>query len=396
MTRTVRDVVIASAARTPIGVFGGTLKSIPAPKLGAEAIKAAVERAGIDKEIIDECIMGCVLPAGQGQAPARQACLNAGLGKDVECMTINKVCGSGAKSVMLAAQAIMLGDADVIVAGGMESMSSTPYYLMDSRWGMRMNNKQVIDGMVFDGLWDPYNDFHMGMAAELCAEKYELSREMQDEFAVESTARATKARDNGWFDDEIVPIAVEQRRGDPIVVKTDEGIARSKPDKIPKLKPAFKKDGTVTAANASSINDGAGALVVMAAEKAKELGIQPMARIVDFCSGAQAPEWFTTAPIKATKKLLKKVDLEAEDVDIWEVNEAFAVVNLAFEKELGVSRDIINVHGGAVVLGHPIGATGARLLTTLLYAMKRHDKKRGLTTMCIGGGEAASVLVEKL
>lgn len=396
MSRTIRDVVIVSAARTPVGVFGGTLSKIPAPRLGAEVIKAAVERAGIDKESIDECIMGCVLPAGQGQAPARQASMYAGLPENVECMTVNKVCGSGAKSVMLAAQAIMLGHADVIVAGGMESMSSAPYYLPDGRWGMRMNNKQVIDGLVFDGLWDPYNDFHMGVAAELCAEKYELSREAQDEFAIESTRRATEARDKGWFDDEIVPISIPQRKGDPIVMKTDEGIARSKPDKIPNLRPAFKKDGTVTAANASSINDGAAALMLMSEEKAKELGLKPMAKMGDFCSAAQAPEWFTTAPVKATKKLLERSNKKPEDIDLWEVNEAFAVVNLAFEKELKVPREKINVHGGAVVLGHPIGATGARLLTTLLYAMKRHDAKTGLATMCIGGGEAASVIIESV
>jgi acetyl-CoA C-acetyltransferase len=387
-------VVIASAARTPIGVFGGSLKPLSAPKLGAEAIKAAMERAGIDKDIVDECIMGCVLPAGQGQAPARQAAIYAGLPKGVECLTVNKVCGSGAKSVMLAAQAIMVGDADVIVAGGMESMSNAPYYLPTARWGMRMNNKNVIDGMVYDGLWDPYNDFHMGMAAEMCAEKYELTREMQDEFAIESTKRATEARDKGWFDDEIAPVEVPQRKGDPQVVESDEGIARSKPEKIPSLRPAFKKDGTVTAANASSINDGAGALVVMAADKAKQLGLEPLARIVDFCSGAHEPEWFTTAPVKATRKLLEKTDMKAEDIDVWEVNEAFSVVNLAFEKEMGVPRDKINLHGGAVVLGHPIGATGARLLTTLAHVMKRHSKKTGLATMCIGGGEAASVLIE--
>lgn len=393
MTVTIKEVVIAGAARTPIGVFGGTLSRIPAPKLGAEAIKAAIERAGIDKEAVDECIMGCVLPAGQGQAPARQASMYAGLPEKVECMTINKVCGSGAKSVMLAAQAIMLGHADVIVAGGMESMSNAPYYLPDARWGMRMNNKQAIDGLVYDGLWDPYNDFHMGMAAELCAEKYELSREEQDEFAIESTRRATEARDKGWLDEEITPITIPQRKGDPVTMKTDEGIDRSKPEKIPSLRPAFKKEGTVTAANASSINDGAAALVLMSADKARELGVKPIAKIINFCSAAQAPEWFTTAPVKATKKLLEITDMKADDIDIWEVNEAFAVVNLAFEKELKVSRDKVNVHGGAVVLGHPIGATGARLLTTLIYAMKRRGAKTGLATMCIGGGEAASVIL---
>ena len=359
-------------------------------------MKHAVERAKVDPEMVDEVIMGCVLPAGLGQAPARQAALGAGLPQKVECLTVNKVCGSGAKAVMLAAQAVMLGDADIIVAGGMESMTNAPYYLMDSRWGMRMNNKSVVDGMVYDGLWDPYNDFHMGMAAEMCADKYGFTREMQDAFSIESTRRAREARDNGWFDKEIEPIAVPQRKGDPIMVKGDEGIDKARPEKIPKLRPAFKKDGTVTAANASSINDGASAMVVMAEEKAAELGLQPQARIVDYCSAAQAPEWFTTAPIAATKKLMARSGHRLEDIDLWEVNEAFAVVNLAFEKELGVPRDQINIHGGAVVLGHPIGATGARLLTTLIHAMDRVGGKKGVATMCIGGGEAAAVLVERM
>ena len=396
MKRTVRDVVLAGATRTPIGSFGGVLKPLPATRLGAAVVKEAVRRTGISPDVVDEVIMGCVLPAGLGQAPARQAALYGGLPNKVECLTVNKVCGSGAKAVMLAAQAVMLGDADVIVAGGMESMSNAPYYLMEARWGMRMNNKSVVDGMVFDGLWDPYNDFHMGMAAELCAEKYGFTREMQDEFAIESTNRAKTARDNGWFDQEILPIEVPQRKGDPILVKSDEGIDRARPEKVPKLKPAFKPDGTVTAANASSINDGAAAMVVTAEEKAKELGLEPQARIVDFCAAAQAPEWFTTAPIAASKKLLDRNGLTVSDIDLWEVNEAFAVVNLAFEKEMEVPREKINIHGGAVVLGHPIGATGARLITTLVYAMKRVGAKRGVATMCIGGGEAVAVLIENL
>ncbi len=396
MSRTVRNAVIVGSVRTPIGSFGGVLKPLRSPELGAHAVKHAVARAKVDPELIDEVIMGCVLPAGLGQAPARQAALGAGLPQKVECLTVNKVCGSGAKAVMLAAQAVMLGDADVIVAGGMESMSNAPYYLMDSRWGMRMNNKSVVDGMVFDGLWDPYNDFHMGVAAELCAEKYGFTREVQDEFAIESTRRAKQARDNGWFDKEIEPLAVPQRKGDPIMVKSDEGIDKARPEKIPKLRPAFKKDGTVTAANASSINDGASAMIVMAEEKAAELGLQPQARILDYCSAAQAPEWFTTAPIAATKKLMARSGHKLDDIDVWEVNEAFAVVNLAFEKELGVPRDTINIHGGAVVLGHPIGATGARLLTTLIHAMDRVGGKKGVATMCIGGGEAAAVLIERL
>ncbi len=396
MSRTVRNAVIVGSVRTPIGSFGGVLKPMKATELGAHVVKHAVERAKVDPEMIDETIMGCVLPAGLGQAPARQAALGAGLPQKVECLTVNKVCGSGAKAVMLAAQAVMLGDADIIVAGGMESMSNAPYYLMDSRWGMRMNNKSVVDGMVFDGLWDPYNDFHMGLAAEMCAEKYGFTREMQDEFSVESTMRAKAARDNGWFDKEIQPVLVPQRKGDPLEIKSDEGIDKARPEKVSKLRPAFKKDGTVTAANASSINDGASAMLVMAEDKAAQLGLQPQARIVDYCSAAQAPEWFTTAPIAATKKLMEKSGHKLDDIDVWEVNEAFAVVNLAFEKELGVPREKINLHGGAVVLGHPIGATGARLLTTLIHAMDRAGGKLGVATMCIGGGEAAAVLIERL
>jgi acetyl-CoA C-acetyltransferase len=396
MSHHLREVVIVSAARTPVGTFGGTLSSMEAPKLGAIAIEAALGRAGVDKETVDECIMGCVLPAGQGQAPARQAALYAGLPPKVECMTINKVCGSGLKSVMLAAQAIQVGDADIIVAGGMESMSLAPYYLKDARWGMRMNNKTVVDGMVTDGLWDPYDDKHMGMFAELCAEEYDYTREKQDEFAKESTLRARAARDEGRFDDEIVPVEVPQRKGDPLVVKTDEGIDKSMPEKMAKLRPAFKKDGTVTAANASSINDGAAALVVMSREKADELGLQPMVRILSQASFAQQPSWFTTAPAGSVKKALAKADLGVDDIDLWEINEAFAVVTLAAQDEFKLDPTKVNVNGGAVVVGHPIGASGARILTTLLYAMKAHDAKRGCATLCIGGGEGAAVVVESV
>ncbi len=394
MTHHLREVVIVSAARTPVGTFGGTLSSIDAPKLGAIAIEAALERAGVDKEIVDECIMGCVLPAGQGQAPARQAAIYAGLPTKVECMTINKVCGSGLKSVMLAAQAVQTGDADIIVAGGMESMSRTPYYLPDSRWGMRMNNKAAVDGMVHDGLWDPYDDKHMGMFAELCAEEYTYTREKQDEFAKESTLRARAARDEGRFDSEIVPVEVPQRKGDPLVVKTDEGIDKSMPEKMAKLRPAFKKDGTVTAANASSINDGAAAVLVMSREKADELGLEPMVRILSQAAFAQEPCWFTTAPAGSVKKALAKAELSPEDIDLWEINEAFAVVTLAAQDEFKLDPAKVNVNGGAVVVGHPIGASGARILTTLLYAMKAHDAKRGCATLCIGGGEGAALVVE--
>lgn len=395
MSHHLREVVIASAVRTPVGSFGGVLKTVPATTLGATVIAAAVERAGISVDVIDECIMGCVLPAGHGQAPARQAAIYAGLPASVECMTINKVCGSGLKSVMLAAQAIQTGDADVIVAGGMESMSMAPYYLPDARWGMRMGPKNAVDGMVFDGLWDPYQDKHMGLFAELCADEKKYSREVQDAFAIESTRRATEARDEGRFDAEIVPVEVPQRKGDPVVVKTDEGIETSMPEKMPKLRPAFKKDGTVTAANASSINDGAAALVVMSREKADELGVKPLCRIVSQAAFAQAPEWFTTAPAGSVKKALAKADLEAADIDLWEINEAFAVVTMAANDEFGLDMDRVNVNGGAVVLGHPIGCSGARILTTLLYAMAARDDKVGCATLCIGGGEGAALIVER-
>ena len=395
MSHHLREVVIVSAVRTPMGSFGGTLSTLPAVKLGAIAIKAAVERAGIDAEIIDECIMGCVLPAGQGQAPARQAALGANLPQKVECLTINKVCGSGLKAVMLATQAIQTGDADVVIAGGMENMSQTPYYLPDARWGMRMGPKNAVDGMVFDGLWDPYQDKHMGMFAELCADEKKYSREAQDAFAIESTRRAREARDEGRFDAEIVPVEVPQRKGDPVVVTTDEGVDKAMPEKVSKLRPAFKKDGTVTAANASSINDGGCALVIMAKEKADELGCKPLARIVSQASFAQAPEWFTTAPAGSVKKALAKADLKAADIDLWEINEAFAVVTMAANDEFELDTEKVNVNGGAVVIGHPIGASGARILTTLLHAMVARDAKRGCATLCIGGGEGAAVIVER-
>jgi acetyl-CoA C-acetyltransferase len=396
MTHHLREVVIASAVRTPVGSFGGVLSTVPATKLGATAIQAAVERAGIDPEIIDECIMGCVLPAGQGQAPARQAALGAGLPTKVECMTINKVCGSGLKAVMLATQAIQVGDADIIVAGGMENMSQAPYYLPDARWGMRMGPKTAVDGMVFDGLWDPYQDKHMGMFAELCAAEKKYTRQAQDAFAVESTRRSREARDEGRFDAEIVPVEVPQRKGAPRVVKTDEGIDKSMPEKMPSLRPAFKPDGTVTAANASSINDGASALVVMSREKADALGVRPLARIVSQASFAQAPEWFTTAPAGSVKKALAKANLKASDIELWEINEAFAVVTMAANEEFKLDPAIVNVNGGAVVIGHPIGGSGARILTTLLHAMVARDVKIGCATLCIGGGEGAALIVERV
>ena len=389
-----RDVVIVSAARTPIGSFLGALSSVPAPKLGSVAIRAVLERAGVKPDQVDECIMGCVLPAGVGQAPARQAALGAGLPESVECLTVNKVCGSGLKSVMLAAQAIAVGDADVIVAGGMENMSLVPHYALNSRGGTKMGDWTLKDGMVFDGLWDPYHDYHMGNAAELCARECKVDRASQDAFATESYRRAQTAIADGSFKAEIAPVSIPQRKGDPVVVDTDEEPGRVSFDRIPTLRPAFEKEGTVTAANASSINDGAAAVLVMSAEKAKALGLKPMVKLVAQASAAQAPEWFTTAPAKAIEKALKKAGLTAKDIDLFEINEAFAVVSLANNQLLGLDASKVNVRGGAVALGHPIGASGTRVLTTLLYAMKDKGAKRGLASLCIGGGEAATLIVE--
>jgi acetyl-CoA C-acetyltransferase len=390
------EVVIVAAARTPIGSFQGTLSSVPGPKLGAVAIKAAVERAGIDPELVDECIMGCVLPAGIGQAPARQAAIFAGLPARTHCMTINKVCGSGLKAVMLATQAIRCGDADVVVAGGMENMSLAPYLLEKGRTGYRMGHGQIVDVMVKDGLWDPYNDFHMGAAAEICAVDKEIGRERQDAFAKESYLRALAAQEAGKFNAEIAPVAVPQRRGDPIMVEVDEEPGRGRPDKMGKLRPAFKKDGTVTAANASSINDGAAALLLMSGKKAAELGLEPMARMVGYSTHAQAPEWFTTAPAFAIDKVLERTSLKADDIDYWETNEAFSVVALAVEDHVGYDPAKVNAWGGAVAIGHPIGASGARILVTLLHTLKDEGGKRGCASLCIGGGEAVAVVVENL
>ena len=391
-----RDVVIVSAARTPIGSFLGALSSVPAPKLGAIAIKAALERAGLGGDQVDECIMGCVLPAGVGQAPARQAALGAGLPENVECITINKVCGSGLKSVMLAAQAIAVGDADIIVAGGMENMSLAPHYVQSNRVGTKMGDWTLKDGMVMDGLWDPYHDYHMGNAAELCARECKFDRAAQDAYATESYRRAQAAIAAGEFKREIVAVPIPQRKGDPVLVDTDEEPGRVDFAKIGTLRPAFAKDGTVTAANASSINDGAAAVVVMAANLAVKLGLKPLARIVAQACAAQAPEWFTTAPAKAIEKVLAKASLKAGDIDLFEINEAFAVVSLANNQLLGLDAAKVNVRGGAVALGHPIGASGARVLVTLLHAMQDRQAKRGLASLCIGGGEAAALVVERL
>ena len=386
--------VITAIARTAIGSFQGVLSSVPTVRLGAVVIKSAVERAGLMGEDIDEVIMGNVLSAGEGQAPARQAAIYAGLPDSVECMTINKVCGSGLKSVMLADQAIRCGDADVVVAGGMENMSLSPYYLMDARGGMRLGHKKVVDSIIGDGLWDPYGDMHMGNCAEVLAKEENFSREDQDAFAVESYRRSLEAIEIGYFKDEITPVEISQRKGDPIIIDTDEEPGRGKPEKIAKLRTAFEKDGTITAANASSINDGAAALVVMSAEKATELNSNPICKIVAQTSVAHEPLYFTTAPGKAITKVLDKAGHTINDIDLFEINEAFSNVALAAMREHNIPHEKVNIFGGAVSMGHPIGASGSRILVTLISALKQKNKKLGLATLCIGGGEAAAVIVE--
>ena len=389
------EVVIVSYARTPIGAFGGSLAALSAPQLGSVAIKAALDRAAVAPDKVDEVIMGNVLTAGVGQAPARQAALGAGLPDSVETFTVNKVCGSGLKAVMLAAQAIRCGDAQIVVAGGMESMSNVPYYLPGARTGLRLGHKEITDGLILDGLWDVYNQVHMGSCAEICAREGEYSRADQDEYTALSYRRTLAAQDDGRFDKEIVSVEVPQRRGDPQVVIKDEEPGKVNFDKIPTLRPVFEKDGTITAANASTINDGAAALVVMSAATALELGITPLARILGQASAAQAPEWFTTAPAKAVRQLLDKTGLTMAEIDLFEINEAFAVVALAALKELDLDPEKVNVNGGAVALGHPIGASGARILVTLLSALEQRDARRGLAAICIGGGEAAALVVER-
>ncbi len=391
-----RDVVIIGAARTPIGCFLGALSEISAPELGSFVIQAAIDRSGIEKNMVDEVIMGNVLSAGIGQAPARQAALGAGLPVATQCMTVNKVCGSGLKSVMLAAQAIMAGDADTIVAGGMESMSNVPFYQPGVRNGYKMGHQKLVDGMIHDGLWDVYNNFHMGNAAEICARECNISRLAQDDYTRMSYQRALQAQKDGSFKDEIVPVSIPQRKSEPIVVDTDEEPGRVKFDKIASLKPVFETNGTVTAANASSINDGAAAVVVMAEERASELGLNPLVRIIGQSSAAKKPEWFTTAPADAINKVLKKTGMDKEDIELYEINEAFAVVSLAVNNLLDLPVEKVNIHGGAIALGHPIGASGARILVTLIYALIQQKKRYGLASLCIGGGEASALIVENM
>jgi acetyl-CoA C-acetyltransferase len=389
-----RDVVIVSAVRTPIGAFQGVLSSLTAPKLGSVVIAEALKRAGVDGADVSEVIFGEVLTGGVGQAPARQAALSAGLPNTVPCTTINKVCGSGLKAVMLARQAIACGDADVVVAGGMESMSNAPYLLPTARSGMRMGNATAVDSMIHDGLWDPYGNAHMGNFGDQCAKENDFSRESQDAFAMASFERARAAQENGWFKDEIVAVTVKEGKGEK-VVDTDEGPGKYNKEKMPQLRPAFGKDGTVTAANAASINDGAAALVLMSADEAKKRGLPPLCTLVADATNAKSPDQFTTAPAGSISKALTKAGLSAADVDLFEINEAFAVVSLVTMKELGIPHDKTNVVGGAVSLGHPIGCSGARILTTLIHQLRRLDKHTGVASLCIGGGEAVAVVVKR-
>lgn len=390
-----KNIVIVSRARTPIGSFLGSLSSLSAPELGAAAIKAALEKIKLDPSTVSEVLMGQVVQAGSGQAPARQAAMGAGIPDHVPCTTVNKVCSSGLKAVMQGAQAIAMGDADIVVAGGMESMSNIPHYL-PMRRGQKFGPMSLIDGLQKDGLVDVYNQEAMGVFAEKCATEYGCSREDQDGFAITSYKRSAKAWDEGKFNDEVVPVSVPQRRGEPLIISQDEEFKNVRMDKIPSLRPAFIKDGTVTAANASTINDGAGAVVLMSEDKAKELGIKPLARIISQADAAQAPEWFTTAPAKALPKALSKAGLALSDIDYFELNEAFSVVGLANMKILELSPDKVNVNGGAVSLGHPLGCSGVRILITLMGILEQNNGTYGAVGICNGGGGASAMIIERL
>ncbi|RKD25255.1 acetyl-CoA C-acetyltransferase [Caminicella sporogenes DSM 14501] len=391
-----KEVVIAGAARTPIGSFGGSLAPLSAIDLGVIAAKEAIKRAGIKPEMIDEVLIGNVLSAGLGQNPARQIALKSGLPETTPAITINKVCGSGLRTVSMAAQFIMLGDADIILAGGTESMSNAPYLIPKARWGHRMGDGKLVDYMIYDGLWDIFNNYHMGITAENIAQQWNISREEQDKFALESQKRAEKAIKEGRFKDEIVPVEIPQRKGEPLIVDTDEyprfGTTL---EKLSKLKPAFKKDGTVTAGNASGINDGAAMLVIMSKEKADNLGIKPLATIKAYSSAAIDPKIMGYGPVPATKKALEKAKMSIDDLDLIEANEAFAAQSLAVIKDLGLNTEKVNVNGGAIALGHPIGASGARILVTLIYEMIKRNAKTGLATLCIGGGQGTAIIIER-
>lgn len=391
------EVVIVGAVRTAIGRFLGGLSSFSAPQLGSFAVKAVLERANVGPELVDEVIMGNVLQAGLGQNPARQAAIHGGVPVEAGAMTINKVCGSGLKAVVLGTQAIKLGDVDVVVAGGMESMSNAPYLLRQARTGYRLSDGTLVDAMVYDGLWDVYNDYHMGNTGELVAEKYKISREEMDEYAYNSNRKAAGAIEGGKFKEEIFPIEVPQRKKDPVIFDTDEGPrSDSSVEGLAKLKTVFKKDGTVTAGNASQISDGAAAMVLMTMDKAKELGVKPLAKVTGYSTGGMKPEYVMMAPTVAVPKLLEKTGMKLDDFDLIELNEAFAVQPCAVMKELGMDPERVNIHGGAVALGHPIGCSGARILVTLLYALKQTGGKKGLATLCLGGGNAVALSIEML
>ena len=389
-----KEVYIVAAVRTPIGSFGGSLKDIPATKLGATAIKGALQKAGIDASVVDEVYMGCVLQANLGQAPARQAAIYAELPENVCCTTVNKVCASGMKAIVNGAQSILLGDADVVIAGGMENMSSAPFYAPSVRWGNKYGNSSLIDGMAKDGLTDVYKDYAMGNAAELCARECNISRDQQDEFAVESYKRSQAAVNEGKFKDEIVPVEIPQRKGDPVLFENDEEPFNVKFDKISGLKSPFEKGGSVTAANASTINDGAAALVLMSKEKADELGIKPIAKILSYADAEQAPEWFTTTPSLAVPKAIQKAGLQIEDIDYFELNEAFSVVGIVNTQKMNLDAAKVNVNGGAVALGHPLGCSGARIIVTLINVLKQNKGKIGAAGICNGGGGASAMVIE--
>ncbi len=391
-----KDVVIVSAVRTPMGSFGGLLSSVSAPKLGAAAIKGALRKINLDPSLVQEVIMGNVLQANTGQAPSRQAAIDAGLTSDVPCTTINKVCASGMKAIMMAAQSIKAGDNDIVIAGGMENMSSVPYYMDKARNGYRLGDGVLIDGLVKDGLTDVYNKVHMGVCAEKCADEMNFSREEQDEFALASYDRSAAAWSSGKFSDEVVPVEVPQRRGDALIVSEDEEYKNINKEKFLKLRTVFKKDGTVTAGNASTINDGASALILMSSDKALELGITPLAKINSFADAAQEPEWFTTAPAKAVPIAVAKAGLVMSDVDYWELNEAFSVVGLANIKKLGLDAEKVNVNGGAVSLGHPLGNSGSRIVVTLINVLKQNNGKYGAAGICNGGGGASAIVIENI
>lgn len=391
-----KEVFIVSAVRTAVGTFGGSLKDVPAVDLGALVIKEALKRASIEGKYVDEVILGNVLQAGLGQNPARQAVIKAGIPEEISAMTINKVCGSGLRAVSLGCQMILAGDSDVIVAGGMENMSRAPYVLNSARWGQRMGNGNIVDEMITDGLWDAFNNYHMGITAENIAERWNITREEQDQFSLNSQMKAERAIKNGEFKDEIVPVVIPQRKGDPIVFDTDEHPKfGSTIEKLAKLKPAFKKDGTVTAANASGINDGAAVVVIMSGEKVKELGIKPLAKIVSYASKGLDPSIMGYGPVEATRAALAKANLSVDDIDLFEANEAFAAQSLAVAKDLKLDMNKVNINGGAIALGHPIGASGARILVTLIHEMKKKDVKRGLATLCIGGGMGTALIIER-